>query len=71
MCSNLDLIIQDHDSMCKVLSITLERCVHTLYNNLESNSIEGFNDLYAKLVAHFRTSIPTKKNAMELFSVAQ
>jgi hypothetical protein len=40
------------------------------YNNLEPNSIEGFSDLCAKLVARFSTSIPTKKTFTKLFSVA-
>jgi len=35
--------------------------MHVWYNNLKPNSIEGFNDLWAKLVARFSTNIPVKK----------
>ena len=45
--------------------------MHVWYNNLKPNSIEGFNDLWAKLVARFSTNIPVKKNSTKFFSVAQ
>jgi hypothetical protein len=70
ICSNLKLIIHDHDSMCKILLTTFKGSAHAWYNNLESNSIEGFSDICAKLVAHFSTNIPANKNYIRLFSVA-
>jgi len=41
----------------------------TWYN--KPNFIEGFSDLYAKLVASFSTDILAKKTSTKLFSVAQ
>jgi hypothetical protein len=63
-------------NMCKMCAVawswsfkTMTQCAW--YKNLEPNSIKGFGDLYTKLVAHFSTSIPTKKTSIELLSVAQ
>ena len=66
--SSLELIIQDHDSMCKLFPTTFKRSTRAWYNNLKPNYIEGFNDLYVKLVTRFNTSIPTKK-PLQSFSV--
>lgn len=41
------------------------------YNNLESYSIGGFSDLYAKIVMYFSTRIPAKKSFTKLFSITQ
>jgi len=41
------------------------------YNNLEPNSIEGFNDLYVKLVECFNINILAEKSSMKLFGVIQ
>jgi len=41
------------------------------YKNLKPISIKGFSDLYTKIVAHFSTSIPTKKTSTKLLSVVQ
>jgi hypothetical protein len=68
---SLKLIIQDHDSMCKIFPSTFRGSARAWYNNLEPNSIEGFNDLCEKLVACFSTSIPAKRTSIELFGVAQ
>jgi len=67
--NNLDLIIQDHDSMCKIFPTIFKEFARTWYN--KPNFIEGFSDLYAKLVACFSTGILTKKTSTKLFSVAQ
>jgi len=69
LCNNLDLIIQDHDSMCKIFPTTFKKSARTWYN--KPNFIEGFSDLYAKLVARFSTGILAKKTSTKLFSVAQ
>jgi hypothetical protein len=71
MCNSLELIVQDGDSMCKIFLTTFKGSACAWYNNLEPNSIKGFNDLCAKLVAHFITNITAKKNFTELFSVIQ
>ena len=59
--SSLELIIQDHDSMCKLFPTTFKRFGCAWNNNLKPNSIEGFNYLYVKLVARFNTGIPSNK----------
>jgi hypothetical protein len=41
------------------------------YNNLEPNFIEGFIDLYVKLVACFNTNMSSKKSSTELFGVTE
>jgi hypothetical protein len=41
------------------------------YNNLESDSIGGFSDLYAKIVIYFSMRIPAKKSFTKLFSITQ
>ena len=48
--NSLELVIQDHDLMCKILHTTFKGSTHACYNKLEPYSIEGFNDLCAKLV---------------------
>jgi hypothetical protein len=57
--------------MCKILPTTFRGNVRRWYNNLKSGSILGFQDLCAKLVARFSTSIPTKKSSTELFGIVQ
>ena len=69
--NSLELFIQDYDSMCKILPTTFRGFVCVCHNNLEPNSIEGFNDIYSKLITCFITSIPIIKNSIKLFSVAQ
>jgi hypothetical protein len=69
--SILELVIQDSELMWKIIPITFRESAHAWYNNLESSSIKGFNDLCLKLVASFSTNIPTKKSSIELFSVTQ
>jgi hypothetical protein len=69
MHDSLDMIIQDHDSICKIFPTTFKWSVHYWYNNLEPYFIEDFSDLYAKLVACFSINIPTKKTSIELFGV--
>jgi hypothetical protein len=55
--------------MCKILLITFRGFACAFYNSL--SSIDEFSDLYAKLVAHFNTSISTKKSFTKLFIVIQ
>jgi hypothetical protein len=43
--------------------------MHVWYNSLKSDSIKGFNDLCAKLVAHFSTNIPTKWSSTKPFGI--
>jgi hypothetical protein len=62
MRSSLELVIQYHDSICKLLLTTFRGSVLAWYN-LEPNSIEGFSNLYAKLMTHFSTNIHAKKNS--------
>jgi hypothetical protein len=57
--------------MCKIFPTTFRGFTRAWYNNLELNSIEGFSDLCAKLVACFSTNIPTRKTFIKLFSWAQ
>jgi hypothetical protein len=57
--------------MCKIFPTTFKGFTHAWYNNIEPNSIEGFSDLYAKLVPCFSTNIPTRKTFIKLFSWAQ
>jgi hypothetical protein len=68
---NLELIIQDDDSMCKIFTSTFRGFACAWYNNLKPNSIEGFSDLSAKLVARFGINIPTKKSSTKLFGITQ
>ena len=67
--NNLELIIQDHDSICKIFITTFKESARTWYN--KPKFIEGFSDLYTKLVACFSTDILAKKTSTKLFSVAQ
>ena len=59
--SSLELIIQYRDSIYKKLPTIFRGSTYAWYNNLKPNSIEGFNDLWAKVVACFNTNMPTKK----------
>jgi hypothetical protein len=68
---SLELVIYDNDVMCKILPTTFKGNVRTWYSNLKSGSIMSFQDLCAKLVARFSTSIPMKKSFTELFRVIQ
>ena len=68
---SLELVIHDNDVMCKILPTTFRGNVRRWYNNLKSGSILGFQDLCAKLVARFSTSIPAKKSSTELFGIVQ
>jgi hypothetical protein len=63
VCRNLELIIQDYNSMYKIFPSTFRRFARAWYNNVKPNSIKGFSDLCEKLVARFRTSIPTKRTS--------
>jgi hypothetical protein len=47
--SNLELVIQNNDVMCKILLMIFRRSAQAWYNNLESGSIMSFKDLYVKL----------------------
>jgi len=71
MSGSLELVFHDNDSMCKILIIIFWGFACAWYNNLESNSIERFNDLCTQLIARFNTNIPAKKSYTELFSVTQ
>jgi len=71
ICSSLELIIQDHDSICKIFLKTFRGSAWAWYNNLEPNSIEGFGYLCTKLVVCFSTSIPIKKTSTKLFSIVK
>jgi hypothetical protein len=51
MRSNLELVIQNNDVMCKILPIIFRRSAQAWYNNLEFGSIMSFKDLYVKLVS--------------------
>lgn len=62
--NNLELVIQDRDGMCKILLMTFRWSGKAWYNNLETDSITGFKDLYAKLVLHFNINIPAKKSSI-------
>jgi hypothetical protein len=68
---SLELVIHDNDVMCKTLLTTFRGDVRTWYNNLKSRSILSFQDLCAKLVARFSTSILMKKSSTELFGIIQ
>ena len=68
---SLELVIHDNDVTCKILPTTFKGNVRRWYNNLKLGSILGFQDLCAKLVACFSTSIPTKKSSTELFGIVQ
>jgi hypothetical protein len=62
MSGSLELVINDNDSMCKILLITFWGFAHAWYNNLEPNSIKRFSDLCTKLMDRFNTNIPVKKS---------
>jgi hypothetical protein len=57
--------------MCNIFPTIFRGSARAWYNNLEPNSIVGFIDLCAKLVARFGTNIPRKKAFTQLFNVAQ
>lgn len=67
--SSLKLVIEKSNAMCKILPITFRGLTRAWYNNLKPGSIAGFIDLFAKLVARFSTSIPTKQSSMKFFRV--
>jgi hypothetical protein len=69
MYRNLELVIQDSDAKCKTFLTTFRGSTWAWYNNLKPNSIMGFNDLCAKLISWFSTSILAKRSFMKLFSV--
>jgi hypothetical protein len=50
--NNLELVIQDIDSMCKILPKSFNVSAWAWYKNLESSSITCFRDLNAKLVSY-------------------
>jgi hypothetical protein len=60
---SLKLVIHDNNIMCKILLTTFIENMRIWYNNLKSGSILSFQDLYAKLVVYFSTSIPIKKSS--------
>ena len=62
-------MIQESDTMCKLLLTTFTRFMYVWSNNLKSSFIEGFRDLYAKFVSCFNTSILDKGSSNELFRV--
>jgi hypothetical protein len=51
---SLKLIIQDHDSMCKIFPSTFGGFARAWYNNLEPNSIEGVTSHIEKRVYRAR-----------------
>jgi len=71
MCSSLDLVIQHNNIICKIIFTTFRGFAHVWYNNLDLDSIEEFSDLCSKLVAHFSTTILSKRIFIELFGVTQ
>ena len=71
ICGSLKLIIQDNDSICKILHTTFQSFAHVWYNNLKSNFIERFINLCVKLATRFNTNIHTKKSSTKLFGVIQ
>jgi len=68
---NLELVIQDDNAMCKILSMTFIGLTRVWYNNLKLVSIMDSNNFCAKLVSWFNTYIPVKKSFIELFSITQ
>ena len=66
---SLELVIHDNNVMCKILFTTFRGNVKIWCNNLKSGSILSFQDLCAKLVACFGTSIPMKKSSTKLFGI--
>jgi len=57
--------------MCKVFPRTLYGFMHVWYHNLNFSFILHFHDLISKIIFYFSTSIPTKKNIIELFTITQ
>ena len=57
MCGSFKLVIHENSVMCKILPMTFKKSVRVQYNNFESNSIRGFNDLCTKLVMQFNNNI--------------
>jgi hypothetical protein len=63
MRSNLVLVIQDSNAICKILPTTFRGSAPAWYNNLKPRFVMGFYDLYAKLVSQFSTSKLTKRSS--------
>jgi len=45
--------------------------MHVWYHSLNFSFILHFHDLISKIIFYFSTSIPTKKNIIELFTITQ
>jgi len=71
MYDSLELVIQNNDSMCKILPTTLQGFARVWSTDLEPGPIERLSDLCALLVACFSTNIPSNKISIELFGVTQ
>lgn len=69
MHSNLELIMQDTNIICKILLTMFQKSIQTWYHNLDLGSNLGFKDLCVKLIICFNTSIPTKKILIKLFPI--
>jgi len=57
--------------MCKIFPTTFKKSIQVWYNNLGMGSIMGFNDLCAKFMPWFSTSIPVMRSFKELFGITQ
>jgi hypothetical protein len=67
----LELVMQKNDSVWKILPMTFHRSTLVWYPSLTSSSISGIHNIHVKLISHFSTSIPTKKEHGWAFSIAQ
>jgi hypothetical protein len=68
----LDLVTKKKKNinvMCKVFLTIQYIYVWVWYHNLEPSSITGFCDHHIRLISHFNTSIPTKKNRTNIFFI--
>jgi len=65
----IELITQDNNIMWKVFTTTSHKSTRLWYHNLKPKPIIDFGDLYPKLFSRFSTSIPTKKNTIEIFTI--
>ena len=68
---NLELVIQDGDTIYKILFMIFKGLARAWYNNLKPGSIMSFNYPCAKLVSWFNTNILTKRSSIKLFDVNQ
>ena len=65
--SNLKIVIQDTNIMCKILLTPFHGSTRVQYYNLNLGSISNFLDLYSKLIAHLRKNIYMEKSSIKLF----